>query len=139
MDNQEKYLSKRYYSEEFKHQVCKDHMESGLKLCELVKKYNLTTHTLIHDWLRQFGYINAVYRKSSRVTYIGLENYQALSNQSIKQTGIKSDSSNLNQSEIERLKRELEDAKLQAQGYKRMIEIAEEELKIPIRKKYNTK
>ncbi|MGN6266581.1 MAG: hypothetical protein ACTHM5_12945 [Ginsengibacter sp.] len=43
------------------------------------------------------------------------------------------------QQQIELLKKELEDAKLQAEGYRRMIEIAESELKIPIRKKPNTK
>jgi hypothetical protein len=43
------------------------------------------------------------------------------------------------QQQIEFLKKELEDAKLLAEGYRRMIEIAETELKIPIRKKPNTK
>ncbi len=46
---------------------------------------------------------------------------------------------NENKSEIARLKNELKDAMIQLEGYKRMVEIAEEELKIPIRKKYNTK
>jgi len=43
------------------------------------------------------------------------------------------------QQQIELLRKELEDAKLLAEGYRRMIEIAESELKIPIRKKPNTK
>jgi len=43
------------------------------------------------------------------------------------------------QKQIQLLKKELEDAKLLAEGYRRMIEIAETELKIPIRKKPNTK
>jgi len=43
------------------------------------------------------------------------------------------------QKQIQLLKKELEDAKLLAEGYRRMIEIAENELKIPIRKKPNTK
>jgi hypothetical protein len=37
------------------------------------------------------------------------------------------------------LERELEDAKLLAEAYSKMIKKAEEELKIPIRKKHNTK
>ena len=40
---------------------------------------------------------------------------------------------------VEKLKRELEDAKLLAETYRRMIELAEQELKISIRKKSNTK
>ena len=43
------------------------------------------------------------------------------------------------QQQIAQLKKELEDAKLLAEGYRRMIEIAESELNIPIRKKPNTK
>ena len=41
--------------------------------------------------------------------------------------------------EIKRLKRELEDAKLRTEAYLRVIEIAETELKLHIRKKSNTK
>ena len=51
----------------------------------------------------------------------------------------KEQSINPDQQQIELLKKDLEDAKLQAEGYRRMIEIAEAELKIPIRKKPNTK
>jgi hypothetical protein len=50
-----------------------------------------------------------------------------------------SEESNIDQAAILQLKRELEEAKLLAEAYKRMIEIAETDLKIPIRKKYNTK
>ncbi|MCA0383172.1 MAG: hypothetical protein LCH58_13475 [Bacteroidetes bacterium] len=51
----------------------------------------------------------------------------------------KIDSLTADQQQIELLKKELEDARLQAEGYRRMIEIAEQELKISIRKKPNTK
>ena len=40
-----------------------------------------------------------------------------------------------NSSEITRLKKELLEAKIKAEGFERMIEIAEEQFKIPIRKK----
>ena len=40
---------------------------------------------------------------------------------------------------IHELERELEDSKLLADAYSRMIKAAEQELKIPIRKKFNTK
>ena len=43
------------------------------------------------------------------------------------------------QRQIKLLNKELEDAKLLAEGYRRMIELAEQELKISIRKKPNTK
>jgi transposase len=43
------------------------------------------------------------------------------------------------QKRIKELERQLENAKLKAEGYELMIEIAEKELKIPIRKKSGTK
>jgi hypothetical protein len=43
------------------------------------------------------------------------------------------------QKQMKLLQKELEDARLLAEGYRRIIEIAEQELKIPIRKKPNTK
>jgi hypothetical protein len=43
------------------------------------------------------------------------------------------------QKRIKELERQLENAELKAEGYELMIEIAEKELKIPIRKKSDTK
>jgi hypothetical protein len=40
---------------------------------------------------------------------------------------------------IMELERALEDAQLRAEGYRKMIELAEKELKIPIKKKWSTK
>jgi hypothetical protein len=40
---------------------------------------------------------------------------------------------------IRQLEKELEDAKLRTEAYSLMIKKAEDELKIPIRKKFNTK
>ena len=43
------------------------------------------------------------------------------------------------QQEILQLHKQLEITQLKAEGYELMIEIAEKELKIPIRKKFDTK
>jgi hypothetical protein len=68
------------------------------------------------------------------VTYLHVEKSLDL-----KTKNKKIDSLTADQQQIELLKKELEDARLQAEGYRRMIEIAEQELKISIRKKPNTK
>ena len=130
MNYQNDYLKRNLYTLELQHQICKEHIEDGAKLADLVRKYNLTTHSLIHDWLRKLGYLPGKNRRS-QVLYIGLENYGAVN----KET----DKTKTELSEIAALKKELEDAKLLAEGYRRMIEIAEQELKISIRKKLNTK
>jgi transposase-like protein len=133
MYNSNEFVRRTFYSLELKHQICKDHIENGLSLRECVDKYNLSNHSLVHDWLRQLGYVAGINRRA-RNAYIGIENFKSLPDKSKKNRPL-----TLEQQQIEFLKKELEDAKLLAEGYRRMIEIAESELKIPIRKKLNTK
>lgn len=133
MTRSNEFVRKVYYSLKLKHKICKDHIENGLGLRDCVKKYNLSSHSLVHDWLRNLGYVAGVNRRT-RSAYIGVENFNSMA----KKPSSKAPKSP-EQEEIEFLKKELQDSKLQAEGYRRMIEIAEEELKIPIRKKLNTK
>ena len=133
MYNSNEFVRRTFYSLELKHQICKEHIDNGLSLRDCVEKYNLSCHSLVHDWLRRLGYIAGVNRRT-RSAYIGIENFQPLPDKPKKNRPLTPD-----QQQIELLKKELEDAKLQAEGYRRMIEIAETELKIPIRKKLNTK
>ncbi len=134
MYNSNEFVSRTFYSLELKHQICKEHIENGLSLRDCVEKYNLSSHSLVHDWVRKLGYIPGINRRT-RVAYIGVENFQPMPNKSKKSNP----SLTSEQQQIELLKKELEDARLLAEGYRRMIEIAESELKIPIRKKPNTK
>jgi transposase-like protein len=133
MDQLNGFARKTYYSQELKHQICKDHIDNGLSLRECVDKYDLSCHSLVHDWLRKLGYI-AGYDRRTRTAYLGVENFETLPDKPKK---IKP--STPEQQQIAFLKKELEDAKILAEGYRRMIEIAEAELKISIRKKPSTK
>jgi transposase len=133
MYNSNEFVRRNYYSLELKHQICKEHIENGLSLRECVDKYNLSCHSLVHDWLRKLGYIPGINRRT-RSAYIGIENFKTLPDKRKKKQPLTQE-----QQQIELLKKELEDAKLLAEGYRRMIEIAETELKIPIRKKPNTR
>ncbi len=136
MENNLQVIGCNHYSLELKHLICKEHIEQGIKLSILVQKYGLTSHSLIHDWLRKLGYLEPTYRQVRRRMYLGVENFEQLKKEELTPTNTISE---VERSEIERLKKELQDAKIQVEGYQRMIEIAETELKIPIRKKYNTK
>ena len=133
MEYQTYYVSKNIYSIELKHKVCKEHINEGAKLADLVRKYQLSSHSLIHEWLRRLGYLPGINRRT-QIAYIDVENLSVLKNNSNKNKAVTKE-----EQQIVQLKKELEDAKLLAEGYRRMIEIAEEELKIPIRKKRNTK
>ena len=132
MTYQNGFVRKNYYSIELKHKVCKEHIEEGESMAELVVKYNLSCHSLIHRWLRNLGYLPGSDRPRS--AYIGIENFLEVKNKSGKK-----EPKTPEQEEIEALKKQLEDARLQVEGYRRIIEIAEKELKLPIRKKPSTK
>ena len=77
MDIQQELVRRTYYSQELKHQICKDHIENGLSLRQCVDKYNLSCHTLVHDWLRKLGYVIGHDRRT-RSAYLSVENFQIL-------------------------------------------------------------
>ena len=64
MNLREELVRRTYYSQELKHQICKDHIENHLSLRECVDKYNLGCHSLVHDWLRKLGYVVGHDRRS---------------------------------------------------------------------------
>jgi len=133
MNIQEQLITRRIYDIDLGHQICKEHIEDGIKLADLVRKYDLSCHSLIHDWLRKLGYLPG-HNRRTYAQYVRHEKYSMMSKKSLKGQVLTEE-----QKQIQLLKKELEDAKLLAEGYRRMIEIAENELKIPIRKKPNTK
>ena len=133
MYNQNEFVRRAYYSLELQHQICKEHIEEGVSFRGLVEKYNLSSHSLVHVWLRKLGYVPTD-KRQSRSAYIGVENFQPMPEKSEKRRPLSEE-----QKQIEILKKELSEAKMLAEGYRRMIEIAESELKVPIRKKPNTK
>ncbi len=133
MDIFQELVRRTYYSQELKHQICKDHIDNGLSLRECVDKYNLSCHSLVHDWLRKLGYVVG-HNRRTKSAYLGVENFQTLPK---KQQKLSPPSAE--QIQIAQLKKELEESKLLAEGYRRMVEIAESELKISIRKKPSTK
>ena len=140
--DQELFFTKLSYSEELKHHICREFLQGGIGIRALTKKYNISSHSCIHTWLRKYGYVedsNEIKIKFKTVQ-IGLENFGIVKDFNCDMSSQESTSTSSSDSEeIKRLKKELEDAKLKAEAYKRMIEIAEGELNIPIRKKSNTK
>ncbi len=133
MEVKSQFIERRIYSLELRHKICKEHMIEGVKLVDLVRKYELSCHSLIHSWLRKLGYLPGVNRRTG-VSYLRFENNDDLKKKSANVKTLTEE-----QKQIALLKKELEDAKLLAEGYRRIIEIAEQELKISIRKKPSTK
>ena len=119
------------YTDAFKLAVIRDYFSSGLSKRALGRKYAIRSHGAVNRWLQQFGY---ALPKSESVNF---ENIIA-ANLSKKKPS-KSAEPLSEQEQIRQLKRQLEDEQLRSEMYLRMIEIAETEYKIPVRKKPDTK
>lgn len=111
------------YSEEFKRFVCNDYLTGSMTKKEVELKHNLGNGRLTY-WLRERGFDGLKTRIVS-LPYM----------KSVKINTNEKDS----QKSITELEKELQEAKLLAEAYRRIIEIAEKEFKINIVKKSNTK
>jgi transposase-like protein len=111
------------YSEEFKRFVCNDYLTGSLTRREVEVKHGIGNSRLTY-WLREMGYD---YLKPRIVSLPDMKSFK------IDTSGKDS------QKSITELEKELQEAKLLAEAYRKMIEIAEKEFKINIVKKSNTK
>lgn len=109
------------YTEEFKRSVCEEFLSGNLTLRAMEHKHGLGNSRLNY-WLKEYGY-------QIKKPYI----LKTLS--MAKKVRKNSDET----SRVRELEKQLEMARLEAAAYRKMIDIAEEELKIDIRKKSGTK
>jgi transposase-like protein len=124
---------RRHYPEAFKHSVVKEYLAGGIGYRALLKKYDIRTSGSIARWKRQLGYAEVPLKDRY------LPSVKSLSLSS-KKTNKDQLSNALSQEQrIKELERLLEDEQLRSEAYRRMIEIAEKDLNIPIRKKSGTK
>lgn len=108
------------YSEEFKKFVCNEFLTGSSTRRAIEKKYKIGNSRITY-WLKEFGY---VIKKSTYIPSLHMPQPPG----SNSKTGSQS-----------RLEKELEEARLLAEMYRRIIEKAEDELKINIKKKSSTK
>ena len=114
--------SRRVFSEQLKRHIIAE-VESGKMSKEQARDfYQIKGNSAILYWMRRMEKVNHTFSAESN-------NTMASQDENTKELLLK----------IKRLERSLEDAELKAEGFSTMIDIAERELKISIRKKYNTK
>lgn len=124
---------KRRYPLEFKHAVIKEYLAGGVGQNALLRKYDIRINSGIVRWMRQLGYAEV----PAKDRYLASSKPLSLP---AKKTKKDQSSDALSQEQrIMDLERLLEDEQLRSEAYRRMIEIAEKELQIPIRKKSDTK
>lgn len=110
------------YSNEDRLEVVRQFMEGELSVDQIVERHQLSSPQVFYGWVGRCIE----------------ETLQLPKNQD--PAGPASTDDALDQSkEIERLKKALELEKLRSAGYRRMIELAEQQFNIPIRKKSGTK
>jgi transposase-like protein len=124
---------RRHYPLEFKHAVIKEYLSGDLGHQALLRKYDIRINGGIIRWMRRLGYAETPVKDGY------LPSAKPLSLPA-KKTNKDQPSDALSQEQrIKELERQLEDEQLRSEMYRRMIEIAERDLNIPIRKKSDTK
>jgi transposase-like protein len=125
-----------HFSESEKRQIIEDYLQSGETKRAIWKKYTGRSkeHGLILSWMREYGYVS----KSTRsITFI--LGKDVMSKQNTNQE-IESEFENLQlKKRISELEKQLHESEMKSIAYETMIEIAERELNISIKKKFNTK
>ena len=118
------------YPEQFKRKVIEEYLTGSCTKMDLLRKYGIKTKSGIQRWMKALGYVdvnNEVVRKPKFESII----YSYMPSKSTSD----SDDPKLLQKRIAELERQLQDEKLRSEAYQRMIEKAERELHIQIRKK----
>jgi transposase len=120
---------RRHYPLVFKHSVIKEYLSGELGHKALLRKYDIRVNGGIVRWMRQLGYID----NAEKDRY--LPPLKPLSLPPNKENKATPDL----QQRIKELERQLEDEQLRSEAYRRIIDIAEKDYNIPIRKKPNTR
>ena len=120
------------YSEAFRRKVIEEYLSSNVSKMFLLRKYGIRIKSGIQRWMKLYGYED---HKQPIVIKFRAVRSHAL----IRKMNTDKASKKQLEEKIRELERQLEDEKLRSEAYERIIEKAEKELKVPIRKKPNTR
>jgi transposase-like protein len=126
-----------HFSESEKRQIIEDYLQSGETKQAIWQKYTgrREEHGIILRWMREYGY----YPDSNGKRVVLVRRNSTLSNQEVAQE-MGSEFENLQlKKRILELEKQLQESEMKSIAFETMIEIAERELNISIRKKFNTK
>ena len=127
----------KYFTEEEKHELIHDYISSGLTKGFIWRKYTgKSDHGLLLKWMRDLGYLSHDSQLSSS---FASPQTKMPSNKTSPQPEDQDFEMLQLKKRIQDLEKQLKEAELKAIAFSTMVDIAEKEFKIPIRKKYNTK
>jgi transposase-like protein len=116
------------YSEAFKRKVIEEYLETGTPKQYLLEKYGITYKGAFQAWMPALGYVD-IRRLPKPAKLLAAYTLSKPKEEDIESL----------RRRVKQLQRELEDEKLRVEAYARLIELAEREQGISIRKKDNTK
>ena len=119
-----------FYSEEFKKKVITEYLETDLTKRELLDKHGIKANSAIQEWMRKFGITDPYGKKD----YLGLTNVNRLKKKKPELSEVEMENYALNK-RIKELEKLLSEEKIRSEMYSRVIEVAEKDLKLNIRKK----
>ena len=122
------------YSEAFKRSVIDEYLTTGIPKLILQRKHGIKFKSAIITWMKQLGYVGT----DKKISILRLSNQLELAKKYTPEQSSSKDARAL-EKRVKELERQLEDEKIRTEMLSRMIDIAETEFKVPIRKKPNTK
>lgn len=124
------------YPEKFKRKVIEEYLRTGCNKMDLIRKYKIRSKSGITSWMQELGYEDI----NRKMYYFEVLNRATLmTGKQIKRQKKPVSEQTALLEKIKLLELKLEEEKLRSEMFSRMVEIAEKDLNIPIRKKYNTK
>jgi hypothetical protein len=137
MDESRLLQPRQHFSIDQQHFIIKEYLRSGLSKDEIWRKYTgKADHGILIRWMRNLGYLTSNDQLKPKLA----ENKGAMSKKTPVVPVIRDDFEiHQLQKRIAELEKQLKDAELKAIAFSTMVDIAEQEFKIPIRKKFNTK
>jgi transposase len=123
-----------YFSDEEKRQIVEEYLSGTASRSAVFVKYtgHDADHGAISRWMLKFGYSDNGRKKESIFTTM-----------SKKKHSISSETESFESMQLKKrileLEKQLKEAEMKAIAFSTMVDIAEKQFNIPIRKKYNTK
>jgi transposase-like protein len=115
-----------FYPDDFKLKVVQEYLATDISRDAIMAKYGIGGHNCINNWMRKFG------MRAPSQEQLKLQRH--MSNESAKTAREK-----ILESKLHALEQELEHEKLRNEALNTLIDVAEKEFKLAIRKKPGTK
>jgi transposase-like protein len=130
----------RYFTDSEKHRIIQDYLSSNENKTEIWRKHtgDEVEHGKIIQWMRKFGYKDKMVIQTPVYTIPMARNKKILIEEKQNQNDEHFEKEQLKK-RVAELEQKLKDAEMKAIAFSTMVDIAEKEFNIPIRKKYNTK